>query len=252
MVITLTYPTRLLLAILGDLSLYIIGTNIAWALQKPKPGRLGQVVECIKLWGARLWLGELLRLAYYLVPPYLVLYYGWASPLDLGLADLDWIRGIGWSVAWGGGSLLLLLLLWWQYTRLIRHPPRMQDAQWLAQPWGWAFILREAILMESWWALCRSPMLLLTGPYFGVYLGLVIVSVAALLNAHIWYALSTPGLREEVVLAASLAVVTATLYAFIHNVWLCVAVHFIMRMAIQHLIRAGRRPDDLSSEQFGV
>nr|MBC7244398.1 hypothetical protein [Chloroflexota bacterium] len=250
--ISLTYPMRLLLAILGHLSLYIIGTNIAWALRKPKPGRFGQVIEFVRLWGRKLWLGEALRLAYYLIPPYLVLYYGWASPLDLGLADLDWIRGIGWSVALGSGSLLLLALLWWQYTRLIREQPRMQGIQWLTQPWGGAFVLREVILMESWWSLCRSPMLLLAGSYWGVYLGLAAVFVAAMLNAHMWYALSTPGLREEVVLTGSLAMVTATLYAFIHNLWLCIAVHFVLRMAILHLLRAGRAPHDFTGEQFGA
>lgn len=237
---SLTYSSRLLLAILGYLILYVIGTNIAWALRMSRPGRYGRAIEWIRLWGTRLWLGEVLRLAYYLIPPYLVLYYGWASPLDLGLADLDWIRGIGLSVVLGSASLFLLVLLWWQYTRLVRDVPPMQEVQWLAQPWGWAFILREAILLESWWALCRSPMLLLAGSYFGVYVGLAAVYAAALLNARTRYALGVPGWREGVVLTGSLAMVTATLYAFVHNLWLCIAVHFILRLAILHLVRTGK------------
>ena len=236
---SLTYSSRLLLAILGYLSLYVAGTNIAWVLRKPMPGRFGQAIDWLRLWGTKLWLGEVLRLAYYLIPPYLVLYYGWASPLDMGLADLDWIRGIGTSIAFGSASLFLLVILWWQYIRLVGDAPLMQEAQWLAQPWGWAFVLREAILLESFWALIRSPMLLVAGSYFGVYLGLVITSAVALLNARTRYALGMPGLREGIVLTGSLAAVTTTLYALIHNLWLCIAVHFVLRLVILYLVHAG-------------
>lgn len=249
---SLTYSSRLLLAVLGYLSLYVVGTNIAWILRKPRPGRFGQAIEWIRLWGTKLWLGELLRLAYYLIPPYLVLYYGWASPLDLGLADLDWIRGIGVSAAFGCASLSLLVPLWWQYTRLVQNVPPVQEAQWLTQPWGWAFVLRESILLESFWALIRSPMLLLAGSYFGVYLGLATVFTAALLNARTRYALATPGLRAEVVLTGSLAMVTATLYALIHNMWLCIAVHFAVRMVILHLIRARKTLENSIGEETAM
>jgi len=238
-VVSLTYPLRLLLAIVGHLTVYVLGNNVAWALRTPRSGRFGQAVEFARLWGRRLFLDDVLRLAYYLVAPYWVLYWGWASPLDLGLADLDWIRGLGLAVALGAGSTLLLLLLWWQYVRLIDSGPVMHQIAWLEQPWGWAFALREAVLLESWWALIRSPMLLLAGTYFGVYLGLAAVFATGLLNARTRCALGMAGFREDVVLTGSIAVVTATLYVFIHNLWLCVALHFMLRMIILHLVRRG-------------
>jgi len=248
-VILLSYPLRLLLAIVGYLAIYALGSNAAWALRMPRPGRSGQAVEFVRLWSRRLWLGDAVRLAYYLVPPYLVLQWGWASPLDLGLADLDWIRGLGLGGALGAGSLFLLALLWWQYVRLVRNRPVMLQAKWLEQPWGWAFVLREAIFLESWWALCRSPMLLLAGPYFGVYLGLGLVFTATLLNACTRYKLGTPGLREEVVLTGSLAVVTATLYVFTYNLWLCIVLHFLLRMVVLRLVSRGTMRKSLSGEQ---
>lgn len=250
--ISLSYPLRLLLAIVGYLMIYVLGTNVAWALRTPRSGRFAQAVEFARLWGRRLWLGDVLRLAYYLVAPYLVLYWGWASPLDLGLADLDWVRGVGLAVALGAGTLLLLLLLWWQYVRLVENPPMTQQAAWLGQPWGWAFALREAILLESWWALCRSPMLWLAGPYFGVYFGLAAVFAAGLLNARTRYELGVAGLREDAVLTASLAVVTATLYVFIHNLWLCIALHFVLRMIILHLVYPGMTREDSVGERLAV
>lgn len=247
--LSLTYPLRLLLAIAGYLILYVLGNNVAWALRTPRSGRFGDAVEFVRLWGRKLWLGDVLRLAYYLVAPYLVLYWGWASPLDLGLADLDWIRGLGLALALGAGSSLLLVSLWWQYVRLVGNQPTTQQAAWLEQPWGWALVLREAILLESWWALARSPMLLLAGPYFGVYLGLMAVFVAGLLNARTRYELGVPGLRADVVLTASLAVVTATLYVFIHNLWLCIALHFVLRLTILQLARQGMTREDSVGEQ---
>ena len=238
MIFSLAYPSRLLLAVLALLAAYLVGTNVAWALRVPKPGRFGRAVEFIRLWGTRLWLGDVLRLAYYLLLPYLILYQGCVSLLDLGLADLDWIRGLGLTVALGSGSLLLLALLWRQHARLVGSAALLPQARWLEQPLGWAFVLREAILLEAWWALCRSPMLLLAGPYFGVYLGLLVLYGVGLLNARTRYELGQPGLREGIVLTASLALVTATLYLFTHNLWLCIGLHFLLRLVVLQIVRS--------------
>ena len=215
--VSLSYPTRLLLAVLAYLAAYLVVSNVAWLLRKPLSGRLGQVVESVRLWGGRLWLGDLARLGYCLLGPYWVLRQGWASPLDLGLADLDWIRGVGITVALGVASAVLLWLLWRQYTRQIVKRPPMPKALRAQQPWGWAFALREAILLESGWALIRSPFLLLAGPYFGVYAALAVVLLAGWLNARTRYELTVPGCTEGIILTAQVAVVTATLYVFAHN-----------------------------------
>jgi hypothetical protein len=240
-VVSLAYPIRQLVAVLACLALYVAGNNVAWLLRVPRPGRLSQAVDLARHWDSKLPLGESLRLAYYLLPSYLVLYWGWASPLDLGLADLDWIGGIGSTVAIGVGCLLLLGWVWWQHTRFSEGSLALQQARWLEQPWGWAFVLREVIFLEVWWALCRSPMLVLAGPYWGVYWGLAAVLVAALLNARTRHELRMPGQREGVILTGSLAMATATLYIFTHNLWLCIALHFVLRLAVLDLVRVAPR-----------
>ena len=240
-VFPLAYPVRLLAVVLADLALYVVGTNFHWLFRVPRPGRLGQAVDLTRQWARKLRLGELLRLTYYLLVPYFVLYWGWASPLDFGLADLDWMAGISATAALGGGTLLLLIWLWWQHSRLVEGSLRMQQTQWLQQPWGWVLVLCEVLFLEAWWALCRSPMLLLAGPYWGVYWGLFAVWVAALLNPRLWHELRTPGYREGVLLTWMLATVTATLYVFVHNLWLCVALHAALRMTILELVRRQSR-----------
>jgi hypothetical protein len=240
-VFSLAYPIRLLVAVLAYVALYVAGTNIAWLLRVPRPGRLGQVADLARQWDRKLSLGELLRLAYHLLAPYIVLCWGWTSPLDLGLADLDWIGGIGVTVALGAGCLLLLAWVWWQYTRLSEGPLALQQARWLERPWGWVFVLREAVFLEVWCALCRSPMLVLAGPYWGVCWGLATVFAAALLNARIRHELRMPGYREGLILTGSLLTVTATLYVFTHNSWLCIALHVVLRLAILHLMRIAHR-----------
>jgi hypothetical protein len=237
--VSLSYPTRLLLAVLAYVAAYVAATNAAWALRKPRAGRLGQALEFARRWGGRLWLGELVRMAYYLLGPYLVLREGWASPLDLGLADLDWIRGVGFTVALGVSSAVLMWLLWRQYTLGIEQRLPMPQALRAQQPWGRAFALREAILLESGWALIRSPFLLLAGPYFGVYVALALVFLAGWLNARTRYELAVPGLGEGVILTAQLAVLTATLYVFTHNLWLCIALHFCLRLLVLRVVEPG-------------
>jgi len=233
-----SHVTDLLLAVVEYAALYVLGTNIAWMLRAKDDGQLGKMVEWIRHRGDHLWLNDLLRVAYFLLGPYVVLAGGYASPLEFGLTDLNWIEGGGFTLAIGAGSLLLLWLTWWQYVRLVGNRAPMQQALWLLQPLGWAFVLREAILIESWWALLRSPMLLLSGPYFGVYLGLALATAIGLLNPYTRYQLHTQGRREGLVLTASIAVVTSTLYIFARNLWLCVTLHFVLRIAVLKLVQA--------------
>ena len=235
--IRLTYATRLLLAIGSYLGLYVLAETMAWAWRDPRQGWSAAAIEWGRRWSRTLRLREILRLAYCLVIPYLVLIQGWVSPLDLGLADLDWIRGVGRAVSLAAGSLVLLAFTWWQYARLRGAQAAVPHGRWLAQPWGWAFAVREAIYLEASWALVRSPMLLLAGRYIGAYLGLLVVYLSGLLNVRIRHELGVSETREELVLTASLAVVTTTLYVYAHNLWLCITVHACLRLAVAQLVR---------------
>ena len=231
------YSQQLLVAVLGLVGLQVLANAVDWVLRAPRPGRLVQLAEFSRSWLARLWLGDVVRVLFYLLSPYCVLTRGLASPLDFGLADLEWVSGLGLTLAIGAGSIVLLVAVWSQYVRRIGGLAVPWQTHRVAQRPGWPFALREALLLESWWALCRSPMLQLAGPYHGVYLGLVLALSAGLLNPRTRHQLRTPGFQEEVVLTASLAILTATLYVFVHNLWLCIALHFALRLTVLALLR---------------
>jgi hypothetical protein len=236
----MSYATRLFLAVVAYIGLYGAATSVDWVLRTPRPGRLWRAAELTRAWLDKLWLSDLLRCLFYLLGPYWILTSGWASPVDLGLADLSWPSGVGLTLAIGAGSLLLLGPMWWQCLRVTGSQAAFPQADWLGRAHGWAFVLQEAILLEVWWVTCRSPMLMFAGPYLGVYLGLALAFAAGLLNPSSRYELRTPGLRDEVALTSSLAVLSTTLYIFVHNLWLCIAMHFVLRTAMLWLVHKTR------------
>jgi hypothetical protein len=241
-VIVPAYSQQLLAAVLGFVGLHVLVNTADWVLRAPRSGRLVRLAESSRAWIAGLWLGDVVRVFFYLLAPYFVLTRGLASPLDFGLADLEWLSGLGLTLAIGAGSCVLLLAVWSQYVRRMDASAVYWQTHRAVQRQGWPFALREALLLESWWALCRSPMLQLAGPYHGAYLGLVLALSAGLLNPHTRQQLRTPGFREEVVLTASLAILTATLYVFVHNLWLCIALHFALRLTVLALLRHSAPP----------
>ncbi len=219
------------LAVVLHAVVYVTASNVSWLLRLPQPGRRGRWLERTRALGSRLHLGEALRLAFYLGVPYLLLVDGWLSPLDVGLADLDWISGVGWTAALAGASSALLLALWWPYRRL-QQTTGTPDAHRLAQPWGWAFVLRDVLYLEAWWAFWRTPFVWWLGAYRGVYVGMGAVLLALLLNRRAWRELGTPGLREQLALGLSMACLSTTVYVYTRNFWLCVSTHLVVRVLI--------------------
>jgi hypothetical protein len=219
------------LALAVHAALYVVGTNLAWRARLPRTGRWGEWQVRLTRWALRLRFGEIIRLIYYLAVPYALLLQGHLSPLDLGLANLDWITGLGWGAALAAGGLVLLLAVWRPFRRLPqRH--RTQDARWLAQSWGWSYILREGLYLEAWWALWRVPFVWWLGAYQGTYLGMAAVLAILLLNPRLWSELSEAGAREQLALGLSLAAVSATVYVYTRNWLLCVCTHLLLRATI--------------------
>lgn len=243
---SLSYPLRLLLIVLAYVSGRLIAKRLALALPRLNHEKVARTLGWIRRWGVRLGLDELLRLVYYVVVPFAVLQLGWATPVDLGLADLDWVRGIG--VA---GSVTLLILapylwIWRRYLQLVDGSGCSRMVMQWAESWGWVSSIREAILMEASWALIRSAGLVVLGSRWGTYAGLALILTAELLDRPAITNVSGADRREESLLRASIAVVTATVFQVTGNVWLCCVVHAILRSSVlwlmsrREIVPAGR------------
>jgi hypothetical protein len=230
--VSLSYPLRLFIVVLAYLSSRFLAN---WfVLIRPWSGRakVTAIVDWICQWGFRLGLGELLRMAYYLLVPFVVLQLGWASPPDLGLANLDWIHGIGTTVALTLTVLAPMLWMWRRYGELVGRSSGSEAVGRWAEPWGWAATLRESMLMEASWALIRSAGLVALGVYWGPYAGLGLILVSVLVDPRALDALRDVGRREEPLLIAMIALVTATVFSVTGNLWLCFVAHAALRAGV--------------------
>lgn len=227
-----TYKTRLLAGTGAYLALYALAAISAWALRVPPAGRFRRAVMLVQEWGGRLYVGDALRWTYYLGLPYWALHTGWLSPIDVGIANLDWVRSIGWAAALGTFGMAILLVLWWQYAHLTAGTATLPQSRWLLEPLGWAPLLRESVFAECWVAVCRGALLLWLGPYWAIYGGVAAVGLAAWLNPRTRLGLQTTGEREQIILAGSAIVLTSTLWVFAPNLWVSIALHFLLRTAI--------------------
>jgi hypothetical protein len=235
--VSLSYPLRLFVTVLAYLAGRLLADSLALSLRDPRPGRLGRAMELARQWGHRLRLSELLRIGYHLLVPFAVLQLGWASPLDLGLTDLDWVSGIGRSVVWCVAALLPVLWTWRRFVVLVGAVPQMTSLLRWAEPWGWAWLVREAILLEASWSLVRSPLLLMAGPYWGVFAGFALIWLFELIDPLVRRDAMLDGMREEHLLIGSVSVVTASIFLLTRNVWLCAAAHAVVRGAVLLLLR---------------
>lgn len=233
------YLGRLILYVLGYASLAIVTKLLVWwasqRAQEPVRYRWQQIMTALDQYR----LAEIPRSIYYIGLPYLALHLGIVNLRDIGVAQLDWITGTGWAVVVGILGCTLLASI----ARLIRRLPR--DGEWrftrlaaLDQPWGWAFLLREGIYLETSWALCRSPFVFALGDYYGAYAGFVFILLVALVDPRLRALLQTAGYREEYLLLGGLGFLTATAYALTHNLWLCLALHFTIEVTLWWMIRS--------------
>jgi hypothetical protein len=234
-----SYPARMLLGVLAYAGLPVVSANLVWFLRRRVPQSMLVFVQAAERMGQGLWLGDLLRIAYHLGAPYSLLHFGWASPLELGLVDLDWIASTGRTLALGAGALAILIPLWWQYLRLVDQRSSRAPAGACTPSFGWAYVLREAILTESWLGFCRAPFLLLAGRYYGAYLGLGLATAAAVLNPWKRRACAVRHMREDMVLAGTVTLLSTTLYVFTRNLWGCMVLHYGIRQAMLWTLGVG-------------
>jgi hypothetical protein len=190
------------------------------------------------------WLWQVCRFLYYLGIPYLVLggwplrpFQGLLSLQDMGFVGLDgswtltrWLDAMGTGLGLGSVTLVILILA----RRHANNVPRFPY-----HPW-WAIVIDLAYL-EVHWAFYRAALVVLLGDlYLGVFAGLGLVYAEWAVNPF-WRQgwRSTPlrfgDWRQESLAAgqwlrAALALVIAVLFLFTQNLWICLAVHWLLEL----------------------
>ncbi|NLF00422.1 MAG: hypothetical protein GX601_05520 [Anaerolineales bacterium] len=244
----------------GSFLMAVVWTNVAWYLRQPRSAAVGQDDDRLATWAGDPSLLQALRLVYYIGVPFAALVLGrdavtarfaGLQPVTLpgsangvGAAGNwdDWVRDIGWALGLGTGLWLLMTVAWRSHRRALAASGEPL-APVRSGPSGWV-LLREALYHEVHWGFYRNAPLLALGEYWGVWIGLLIVGIEALLN---------PAWRTQLGSAAhdplpwgrvALAMVSSLLFLQTGNLWVAIGLHFAVTLGLT--VQARRR--DLNGE----
>jgi len=257
--------------IVASLAAYVVAANLLWAIRSTARGArwLGSPYGRILLYAGSFF--------YYLVVPYLVLGGWWPfsgdvglpgwqpqqgllALADMGLVGLDrqwpvtrWLEAAGTGLALGLLSLFVLGLAWLNASRLSARrrpagavsgplrPGRRLALAFAPRPW-WA-VLVGALYLEVHWAFYRGALaVILDDVYAGVFLGLAVVCLEWLLSPFWRRGLTPPtGTAPDAGrtwLNVGLALTSALLFLLSRNLWICLAVHWLLALALRALARS--------------
>ncbi|MBN1956123.1 MAG: hypothetical protein JW900_13885 [Anaerolineae bacterium] len=235
----------------GSILLAVAATQGAWWLWKweKSHARLARFVH-FPLFSPLL---QIARLLYYVGFPFAALRWGHAVfPLILGLKSplsndlqinwVDWLNDIGWAAGLGIAAWSILSLGWWMARKTAPTPFVPTDsggALWLH--------MREAFFHETHWSFYRNAPIVLLGPYWGIWAGLALVAVEALLNPWRWSALRQPEHVPALLIRAGLAILSCAVYIQTTNLWVTILVHGGITWTLALLARALVPPPAISS-----
>jgi len=252
--------------------LYALAVNLIWRARPGWAGWPGRALEWLARWRHAPWLGEVLRLLYYVGLPYGVVVlrrvgqpaYMGIPPLEghaltageiilqlLGLAHPDeaW-RALWPALGLAAGALSLTALLCWWHTRSLRYllPGSIPVAG--TSPISWWIAFREAAYLQVHWAFYRSGAILLTEDFYsGTALSLVLICLEWALNPAWRTDLRQPFRAEARLSRLALALITALLFYFTRRLWLGILVHWVLDLLYTRLscILYRVQPGDSSS-----
>lgn len=181
------------------------------------------------------WLWQAGRFLFYLGIPYLVLggwprrpFQGLLSLQDMGLVGLGgnwpvarWLGAAGTGLGLGAGVLAFLLLARRHANDAPPFPRR---------PW-WEIVI-DTVYLEVHWAFYRAALTVLLGDlYWGVFAGLGLVYVEWGVNPFWRWGWHQTSRAAGQWLRAALAWLIAVLFLLTQNLWICLAIHWLLEMA---------------------
>jgi hypothetical protein len=217
--------------LLGSVLAYGLATNALWILRSrdwlPAPYTEGLV--------------QIARFLFYLGIPYLALggwprqpFQGLLLPGDMGLVGIGgrwppnrWLEAAGTAIGFGLLACLLLALAWALANRQGRAGMDAPRFRFPRRPW-WIIPI-DTLYLQVHWAFYRAALaVLLEDLYKGVFLGLGLVYLEWSLNPY-WRRGWRAGTQAAAQwLQAALALVTALIFLYTRNAWLCLGVHAVL------------------------
>jgi hypothetical protein len=258
----------------GSLLAAIIWTNLTWFFRKTRSGPVGEFCTGLISSPFSPWVLQFLRLLYYLGVPFAALLWGHDAIIKhtFGLQQLalpagndqaaaeiaanwqNWAQDAGWAAALGFGAWALLASGWCSYRRALTAIGENSALTGINSS-GWVF-LREAAYHQVHWAFyCNAPMMAMeqqTGDrYWGVWIGLALVALEAMLNPAWRAGLSEPTQAPVQLMRGVLAIFSGVLFLQTENLWGALAVHWGVSWGLAALIRMlpslpAREPDRIS------
>jgi len=217
---------------------YVLTTHLLWCVPPFGKQRLQHFVSSY-LQG---WPWQTVRLIYCVLLPYVALLRGVVSPKEMGLTDLDWLPNLGWGLVLTVGGWALLSWGWRGFVQTAAEYPCPENLVLADASRGWSYALREAACYQMSWAFYRTAFVSYLGLYHGVFLALGVLFLAGVCDPATRSAWNLPGKREALLHTASLALVTALVFLFTGNLWICIASHVVLQIAMaRHVFQLTNR-----------
>jgi len=145
----------------------------------------------------------------------------------------DWMRDVGWAAGLGAATWAVLTLGWWTARRGANSPRPDKEA--LAGIVG----LREAAYHEVHWAFYRNAPIVALGPYWGIWSGLGLAALEAVLNPFWRAGIGNADCPPLPLLRAGMAFVSTALFLKTENLWLAVLVHWGVLWGLSVTVNSG-------------
>ena len=229
----------------GSIALSVFGSQLVWiAVHRPQ-SRLGRFRTG--------WAGNpfghafvfLVRFAYYIGLPYVVLLRHALSLVVIGLigektADLpwwtlgwpltDWAAALGWMTGLGGIAAVTLVMGWWNARRALGtdFPP---GGTWAAP--SFLIVAREGLYAEIHWAFYRAaPLVFIADPYWAALAAAGLVTSEYLLDPSWWDNLADGPQREALLMQMGWLALSTAVFVMAHNVWPMMLLHIVLAWAV--------------------
>jgi len=257
--IGLGYEGQLATWLVASFLLYTLASQLAWQFQwslldgtlaasalsqdgvsqpyRQRDDRFRGLVELLQDHRFSPWIGEILRLIYYLGIPFLVAVSGLLGADLLGISGTDWIPGENvqgflwedWVRGLGLSAVVALSVAGvWFVARLVsRTAGIIPVLQGVPGPL-WQRLL-SALYDQIHWAFYRSAAILwMDDLYWGTFAGLALILLEVGLNPALWWKLKSPETAGPPLLRLGIAGTSSLLFLGTQNLWLTTGVHLVL------------------------